>query len=114
MSIDQVTQAVQHEYLLAVYGVVVYFAILFSLSKDKYDSAHKRFKFKEWWRRHNDNLLVTLMIVPLVVVFDDEIIGLVNAHTEKDIQMGRMVYLLAGPITNLLYKAITKLRRNGH
>jgi hypothetical protein len=71
----------------------------------------RKFTFKAWFDEHYDDMLVTLMVVPLVIIFDDETVIVYNSIFEKDIEgIGALVYIMAGPITNLLYLGVKKLR----
>lgn len=107
----EIEAILSHEYFLAVYGVLLYYVILWSIEKDKTDELGKRFDFKKWKSATKDNFIVTLMIVPLIIIFDDEIAGLLNEYLEKDIHFGNMVYLMAGPVTGIIYKLVIKLRK---
>jgi len=104
-----------HEFVLAVYGAVLYYVVVWSMSRNRIqkenelNGTRKKFKFKVWFNNHYDEMFVTLGIVPLVVIFDDEIIHLYNNTMEHDIKgIGRLVYLSSGPLTNLVYSGIKK------
>jgi len=79
--------------------------------ENKRNGTRKKFTFKKWFDDNYDDMLVTLMVVPLVIIFDDETVIIYNSIFEKDIEgIGALVYIMAGPITNLLYLGIKRLR----
>ena len=105
-----------HEFFLSVYGAVLYYVVIWSIARNQIQlenaktGGRKKFKFKDWFDEHYDDMLVTLGIVPLVVVFDDELIQMYNDTMENDIHhLGRLVYLSAGPVTNLVYSGVKKV-----
>ena len=100
-----------HPHFLAMYGVVAYFILLWSLSKDKYDHDEKKFCFKKWWSKNYDNFLVTMVIVPLVIIYDEEVVSIIKRIFDYEIQTNSFVYILSCPIVDLLYSAVNKLRR---
>lgn len=102
-----------HEYFLVFYGVVIWYVAAWSFEKNKYDRKGKDFSFRDWKRKTYDNFIVTLVVAPLVVVFDDELLALYNQLTGKDVQLGRMIYLFAGPVTDFLYRLIAYFK-NGN
>ena len=99
-----------HEYFMAFYGVIVYYAIVWSLAKNAAERKGIKFDWKKWKKDTKDNFIVTLLVVPLVIIFDDEIIYLYNNFAEKDLQMGKYIYILAGPLTDLLFRIVQKFR----
>ena len=102
----------QHEYLLSVYGVLVWYAIMFSMSKDKYDKEAKKFKFRKWWSSNNDNVFVTILFSPLTVIFDDEIVSIYNRMATDPLEgVNNLVYISAGPLVSLIFMGIKKLRK---
>jgi hypothetical protein len=110
----------EHEFFLAWYGAVFYYVIVWSMARNSVHEYNKnlepgqkrqKFTFKAWFDEHYDDMLVTLMVIPLVIIFDDESIVLYNSIFEKDIEnLGALVYIMAGPLTNLLYLGVKKLR----
>ena len=101
-----------HEYLLSIYSVIVWYVILFSIAKDKRDDKNGEYKIAWWWKLNKDNVLATLMICPLVVVFDDELLVLYNEWVDNPIKgVNNLVYVTAGPLTSLIMKGITKLAK---
>jgi hypothetical protein len=101
-----------HEYFMAFYGVFVYYAIIWSLAKNKAERAKQKFNWKKWKTETKDNFIVTLLIVPLVIIFDDEIVMLYNNFMEKDIVMGKYIYIMAGPLTDFIFRGVQKLRKH--
>ena len=112
LKLEIVSNVFTHEYFMAFYGVVVYYAILWSLAKNKAEKAKQKFIWKKWKDEVKDNFIVTLLIVPLVIIFDDEIVMIYNNFAEKDIAMGKYIYIMAGPLTDLLFRIVQKFRKS--
>jgi len=93
-----------HEYFLCFYGVVLWYALLAGVEKK---FSKKPFVFKDWYKRNILDIVVTMAIAPLMVVFDDELIELYNGTIEEDIEMGKLFYLLAGPAYNVVVRLVT-------
>ena len=103
-----------HEYLLAVYGVLVWYAILFSMQKDKVDKSEKKISFRKiltsWWAKNNDNVFVTMLFAPLTVIFDDEILAVYNQMSDDPLEgVNNLVYISAGPLVSVIFIGIKKL-----
>ncbi len=95
---------ITHEYFLCFYGVVLWYALL-AVIETKFNKKH--FVFKDWWKRNVLDIVVTMAIAPLMVVFDDELINLYNDTIEEDLQLGKVFYLLAGPAYNIVVRLVT-------
>lgn len=93
-----------HEYFLCFYGVILWYALLAVIEKT---ATKKPFVFKEWYKRNILDIVVTMAIAPLMVVFDDELIDFYNGTIENDIEVGKLFYLLAGPAYNIAVRAVT-------
>ena len=93
-----------HEYFLCFYGVIIWYLLLMIIENK---TRKNPFDFKVWWRLNRLDVAVTLAIAPLMVVFDDEVVNLYNSIIEKDIQIGKLVYLCAGPAYNFLIRLAT-------
>jgi len=102
-----------HEYFLAIYGIVVYYAIIREYTRRDFIKKHPKSKFDGTaWRKDNmGNFLVTALIAPLVIVFDDEILGLYNGFVEDDVQMGKWIYLMAGPVTDAIFRFFAQYKK---
>lgn len=93
-----------HEYFLCFYGVIIWYILLMIIENK---SSKKTFVFKTWWTLNRLDVAATLGIAPLMVVFDDEVVGLYNSLFENDIAIGKLVYLCAGPAYNFLIRLAT-------
>lgn len=93
-----------HEYFLCFYGVVVWYLFLIIIEKGK---THKPIDIKRWWKSNVLDVIATLAIAPLMIVFDDELVDFYNSIMEKDIVLGKLVYICAGPAYNLVMRLIT-------
>lgn len=103
-----------HEYILALYGVIGWYLILFSIQRNR---ANNKLTFAQWRHNNLDEILVTVWIAPLLVIFDDETIALIEKYAgdyfDTD-EFHYLVYLLAGPATDAVYRIINLFRKNGH
>lgn len=111
-AIETVGKIFTHEYFMAFYGVLVYYAIVWSLAKNAAEKKKVKFNFKKWRLSITDNVIVTLLIVPIVIIFDDEIVYLYNQFAEQDIVLGKWIYLMAGVLTDLIFRLVQKLRKS--
>ncbi len=93
-----------HEYFMCFYGVLIWYLLLMIIEKK---TGKERFVFKRWWKRNSLDVVVTLAIAPLIVIFDDELIELYNSTFENDLEIGKMIYFAAGPAFNLLVRLVT-------
>lgn len=114
---DILIRIFEHEFFLACYGAVFYYVIIWSMARNaiqaenKRNGTRKKFTFKAWFDENYDDMLVTLMVIPLVIIFDDETVMIYNRIFGHDIEnIGTLVYIMAGPITNLLYLGLKKFR----
>ena len=103
---DLVINVVTHEFFLAMYGVLVWYAGVYALDK----KANKRLTFTKWRKDNNANIFLTVLLAPLVIIFDDEAIFLINHLTGGNYEMNEFVYVCAGPITSGVYKLMTRLK----
>ena len=99
--------AQQHEFLLVVYGVILYFSIYYSLAKDKFNAKDKSFRFFHWLRQHSDNIWVTFLTGMLIIIFDDEIVEMLDI--EQTNKFHTLIYLGSGPISDMLRRIVKKL-----
>ena len=101
--------ASEHEFLLVIYGVILYHSIWYSISKDKFNAKDRSFRFWHWLKQHSDNIWVTFLVGLLVIVFDDEIIELIDIDETN--RFHSLIYLGAGPFSDLLRELVSKLGR---
>jgi hypothetical protein len=98
---------IKHEYFLVLYGVILYFTVLYSIDTSR---LGKRFTWKNFKAQYKDEFILAMMFAPLMVAFDDEMLGWYNNVFEKDIEFGKWFYLMAGPLVTLIVKAVKKFR----
>ena len=100
------TDVVGHEFFLAFYGVVVYYAIIYKIWKH----AHPKSPFVQFRKYALAGFLATLLISFAVIILDDETIYLIGLFTNKNIIFGDWVYMSSGVIMDFLTRVIIKLR----
>ncbi len=99
-------------YLLALYGWIFFNVLLLGLEKDKVDDKRKPFNFQVWWKYHWDNILITLLAVPVVVEFTDDLWKLIVIDwIGKEIAYNRLSLLGAVPLVQLIYYLIRKISK---
>lgn len=111
-SVDAFESVFSHEYFLSVYGVLIYYTLILAIEKKLFYNKHPKlkFSFKRWKSDNATSFMATILIAPLVIIFDDEIVAVYNGFVEKDIEFSRLIYLCAGPITAFLTGLITRYK----
>ena len=100
---------VRHEYFLVVYGVLIYYLILYAIKKDE---KGKTFSWKDFKVKYKLHFVISLALWPLIVVFDDELLLEYNQLFNKNVEFGTWFYLSAGPIGNFLYSLVKTIKKN--
>lgn len=112
---EHLTEAVDslyaHEYFLCIYGVILWYLLWATIEKRIAVKNKTKLLFKNWWKLNRLDIITTFAIAPLVVAFDDEIILFYNDFVENDIQLGKLVYLSAGPVFNIALRFITGFKK---
>lgn len=107
-SSDLVLKIVTHEFFLAMYGVVTWYAAIYAIDK----KHNKKLTFAKFRADNNANIFLTVLLAPLVIIFDDEALFILNSFTGGSLEMNEFVYVCAGPITSGVYKLITRFKGN--
>ena len=104
---------VQNKYLVSFYAVIVWYGFHFVIRKDKEDDKNGSFKISRWWKKTWDNVFLTFLAAPFVVLFDAEILWLFNFYQgdEKFNAVSKLVYISAGPLVSIIIIAIKKWRK---
>ena len=105
--IDKITlnDIIGHVYFLTIYGVFVYYAILFRIWKTR----NKKGRLKEWFITAMPGFIATLIVAPLVVIMDEEIVYLLNRWFKWELTFGAWIYVMSGPLTDLFTRGVLKL-----
>ena len=83
-----------HEYWLAVYGVIAGAVTDYSWNRNK---SGNKLTFKQWRHDYKDDFLRDMVWVPLVVIFDDELLGAWNKTGLYTIaEVGPFFYFVTG------------------
>lgn len=97
-----IEKALTHEYFIAVYGITLWYFILFVIYANSGKKKRTSEEFKEWWREKKLNIILTYFFLPYFIMFDDELIKLYNNTVEYDIPTGsKIFYSLCGPFLEL-------------
>lgn len=89
----------RHEFIVMCYGLVLYFSIWYSITKDKFNAKDESFRFFHWLKQHSDNIWTALVVGMGTIIFDDEVIVLFGGDLEKH---HSLVYLMGGPLSDRL------------
>lgn len=98
--IEAIEKLIFHEYVLAVYGVLLWQIEQYFVSKDS---------FKVFLSKSHKNIGRSLIWVGIVVVFDDEILAKYNQLAAMDYkEMPIYMYTVAGFFIDMIRTRITK------
>lgn len=97
-------------WLWAIFGVVMYNYLVFTLTKDELDDSNKKINFKAYFKEKWDNWVWALFCVPVIVIYGDQLWYYVMAYYEKDWQFYNVIYLGAGVLAEGLYYLLKKFR----
>ena len=102
-----IKEILQHPFYMAGYATFLWFVLMWSWEKNRSENG---FDSLAWWRRNYDDILVTLLVGFALVIWDDEILDMVNDElTDNPREFSRWMYMLPGPVTAIGYKIMTKL-----
>ena len=94
----------------AIFGVVMYNYLVFTLTKDELDDSNKKLSFKTYFNGKWDNWIWALFCVPVIVIYGDQLWYYIMAYYEKDWKFYDVVYLTAGVLAEGLYYLLKKVR----
>ena len=93
------------EFFTIAFGIVLWFAIQWSTHRNKWGS------FRAWFKDQADEIFVVTLVGFALISFDDVAIRQMERSFGSHIEFGRIIYLLSGPITLLIMKAIQKMSK---
>ena len=93
-----------HEYFLVFYGLIIWHLIRWYRAHQKAEKDdHFDFDFRDWAKREKNDIIISLAFAPLVIVFDDEVLMLINKIKDTGFyEMEKWMYPLSGFIINRL------------
>ena len=95
-------------WLWALFGVILYNYLVFNLAKDELDDSKQTFSFRRYAKAKWDNWVWSILLVPVIVIYGDQLWYYVMAYFEKDWQFYDVLYLLAGVLAEGLYYILKK------
>lgn len=98
-------------YILSLYGFIIYTYLNFVFTKDKYDDANKKFNYKKYLSSNWDNWLLSLLLVPVIAFYANDIWGGLMDWQEKDWQFRKVYYLGVGALVEFVYWIFNKVSR---
>ena len=107
-NIDTLVEDLFNQEFFAIgFGILLWFAIQWSIDRNKkleYTTLGK------WLHDQIDEIFVVTLVGFALISFDDVVVRQIERSWDKVVEPGKIVYLLAGPITLLIMKMINKLR----
>ena len=112
---DFLTDVVLHHFWLSVYGLLFWFTLVWGIDKTRAESKGNRLLFFRWWNFQSDDIIIAIMMAFGFLAFDDEILVIWQKYYPDNApkEFYSFIYLLVGPISDGLYKIITKIKSNG-
>ena len=95
--------------LWALFGVLLYNWLAFTIEKDKFDHKNEPFNFKDYAAKAWDNWIWSLLCVPLIVLKGDQLWYYVMSYYGKDWEFLDVLYLSAGVVAEGLYWLLKKM-----
>lgn len=99
-----------HVYFLALYGVLTWYAAIYSYEASRPENKRKKNYFKAWRNEHIDDIIVTILICPLLIIFDEEAIFVASKFFNIELSFSPIVYIMAGPFTHIVFWSYKKIR----
>ena len=99
-------------YTTAVYGWIFFNFLMLGFSKDEKDEKKKYFDFKIWWRYHWDNVIITLLAIPIIVEYSGDLWRLIiNEWLGHGAKYSPLSLLGSVPLVQFIYWIIRKLKK---
>ena len=101
-----------NEYLIAIYGWVLFNIIYLGAAKDEKDDQRKPFNFKIWWKYAWDNVLVTFVAIPAVVWFNPILWEwIINGALKMELKYDEAALMGSVPFVQFVYWVIKKFKK---
>lgn len=94
----------------ALFGVVLYNYLVFNLAKDELDDSRKKFSFRRYVKTKWDNWVWSILLVPVIVVYGDQLWYYTMSYLEKDWKFYDVLYLGAGVLAEGTYYILKKFK----
>jgi len=113
---DGFLDILSNKFFVTYYAVLVWFAFILVIEKQPSDEKNGDFKVKWFLDKYWDNMLLTTLFAPLVVIYDEEGFLLAKLAISKwtDFQQGSvfhdLIYITAGFQVSIIIIGIKKLR----
>ncbi len=99
-------------YFIAFYGWIFFNVVTLGFAKDEDDEKKKRFNYRIWWRYQWDNVAITLLAIPIVVEFTDDLwLLVISGIFSKDWPYNQLSLMGAVPLVQGIYYVWKKFRR---
>lgn len=109
--LDNAILSLQHPFFMVVFGLMFWFAIIWSL-----DMAKRKKLGLTFWEDQKDEIVVAFIGGLMFLIWDDEIIQGYNDWQEVSgpPELKPYYYLLVAPAIDRIYWAIRKMRKSEH
>jgi hypothetical protein len=97
------------KFIIAFFGSFIYNFILFQKAKELCDENNTEFDYIKYCKLNWDNWLLTTLLAPVLVVYLNDIVALLNHKLSLDLITHEIYYLGAGPFTELVIFGVSKL-----
>jgi len=105
---EMLTNILSHEYLLIVYGIVLWHFMEYVAFKNREQDLKKR---KKWKKEQIDDFILSLSFAPLIVIFDDEILKYYNTIFDGTQEVfDKKIYFLSGLCIDRIIYMVMKLK----
>ena len=98
------TLVLGHEGFMAVYGIVAWYAFQYKIDLSK----HPRMRWKVWKKENGIDIALSCIVGFGFVIFDDELLDMINDFVEDDWSLQKWYYLMPGFATGRILKWIHK------
>lgn len=107
-NIDALVEDLFNQEFFAIgFGILLWFAIQWSIDRNKRTSYTT---IGKWFHDQLDEMFVVTLVGFALISFDDVVVRQIERSWDQVIEPGKVVYLLAGPITLAIMKIVQKLR----
>ena len=106
--LDKAILSLQHPFFMVVFGLMFWFAIIWSL-----EMAHRKKEGISFWEDQKDEIVVAFIGGLMFLIWDDEIIqGYYDwQNISGEPELKPYFYLLVAPAIDRIYWAIRKMRK---
>lgn len=99
----------QNPFVQSVSGAFIWAVILFTIAKNKADTADQPFQYAKYSLKNWDNWLLNFLLGFVLVAYMPDVITILNKYTGWELQRHDIYNLGAGVFTELIYVGVALL-----